>query len=152
MSILQVGSSVLAILPSDGVLYRAEIVQLNQPGGHLVQYIDYGDTGVIAPAKIFPVERKFRALPRQAILCGLRDVKPASGSSWHVTPETTAGIFNPEEKFECVFHERRRDDDDGFLVSLTCKNVDVGRALVDKGWAVYPGVGEPKSAVNNGLC
>ncbi|XP_023246268.1 maternal protein tudor isoform X2 [Copidosoma floridanum] len=129
---LEVGSSIIAILPDDGVLYRAEILEINKPRGHVVQYIDYGDKGLVDPKKIYPVDQRFRTLPRQAIFCSLKNIAPPSGFEWTDRAEIRQ-IFS-SEKFECIFHELKNEK---HFISLTANNVDVAGALVEKNLAKF---------------
>ncbi|OXU22838.1 hypothetical protein TSAR_002680 [Trichomalopsis sarcophagae] len=129
---LKVGSSVIAVLPEDGVLYRAQVLELNKPRGHVVQYIDYGDRAMVDPRNIYPVERKYMKLPKQAIFCALKNIAPTPGSNWSNTAEL-AKLFGAE-KFDCIFHELKNDK---YLISLSSNGIDIGSALVDKNVAVF---------------
>ena len=121
----------IAVLPDDGVLYRAEVVELDKPLGHVVQYVDYGDRAMVDRQKIFPVERKFTKLPKQAVFCGLKNIAPPSGSNWSNSAETEK-YFNVE-KLECTFLEFKNNK---YLTSLKNKGNDLASALVDKNLAI----------------
>lgn len=85
---------------------------------------------MVEPRNIYPVERKYMKLPKQAIFCALKNIAPVPGSKW----STELTKFFGAEKFDCIFHELKNDK---YLISLTNNGIDIGSALVDKNMAVF---------------
>ncbi|XP_058803778.1 maternal protein tudor [Phymastichus coffea] len=129
---LEIGASVIAVLPEDGVLYRATVVELNKPRGPVVQYIDYGDRAMVDLRKIYPVEKKYMVLPKQALYCSLKNIAPILGSNWSNATEISK-FFNAEI-YDCIFHELQNDQ---YLISLNVNGVDISNALVQNGLAMF---------------
>ena len=66
--------------PSDGVWYRAVITQVLGKGGIEVHYVDYGNLEVVQQNEVKSLHRDFKAVPAQAIRCGLYQChEPADG-------------------------------------------------------------------------
>ncbi|KAJ8683607.1 hypothetical protein QAD02_019399, partial [Eretmocerus hayati] len=130
---LKIGSSVMAISPSDGALYRAEVVEFNDVGHPYVHFVDYGDRALVEPSKVFPVDKRFMILPKHAILCGLDKVLPATGSEWPNSDE--ASKFFDGEKCVSTFLENKNGT---YMILLSADGNDVAKTLVDNGLAVVP--------------
>ncbi|XP_011501668.1 PREDICTED: maternal protein tudor [Ceratosolen solmsi marchali] len=143
---LKIGDSVIAILPDDGILYRAEIVELHKPSGYIVQYVDYGDQAVVDPQNVYAVEKKFMQLPKQAIFCSLKNITPVTGSNWDNFTELNE-FFNTE-KFECIFHESKNGK---YLISLNNNGSDVSRTIVDKNLAIFSNITENNTLIENSI-
>lgn len=124
------------------MLYRAKVVELKK--GPVVQYVDYGDRAMVDLSKIYPVEKKFMVLPKQAVLCGLKNLAPISGSNW--SNATEIGKVFAAEKYDCIFHELKNDK---YLISMKANGVDVGNALVQKGLAVFSSVEKRETLKGN---
>ncbi|CAK9800681.1 Maternal protein tudor [Anthophora plagiata] len=131
---LQVGSSVIAIFSDDGALYRAEVIELNELNGHLVQYVDFGNSAVVNPQKIYPVEKKLMHLPKQAVQCSLLNIFPQDKVSWSkVNTEVIDNCFNAD-KYECTFHDVK---DDKYLIELLNNGNNVANTLVERNLASF---------------
>ncbi|XP_017761897.1 PREDICTED: maternal protein tudor [Eufriesea mexicana] len=132
--ILQVGSPVIAIFSDDGALYRAEIIELNKLNGHLIQYIDFGNSAIVDPQKIYPVEKKLICLPKQAVQCSLLNIVPLDGFSWSQTnTEVIDNCFNADS-YKCIFHDVK---DDKYLISLINNENNVANMLVEQNLASF---------------
>nr|XP_034196257.1 maternal protein tudor-like isoform X2 [Osmia lignaria]XP_034196258.1 maternal protein tudor-like isoform X2 [Osmia lignaria] len=141
---LQIGSSVIAIFSEDGALYRAEILELNKLNGHLVQYIDFGNSAVVNTNKIYPVEKKLMHLPKQAVHCSLLNIVPKDNQGWlKINTAAIDNCFNAD-RFECVFHDLK---DDKYLISLSNNGNDVAATLVEKDLATFASESKSDAAV-----
>lgn len=91
------GSPVIALFPEDNVLYRAVILE-NQEPSYKVQYVDFGNTSSVT--KVWPIETKFMQLPTQAICCALADIK-CKDQTW---PDADCfSSYFEKETFLCNF-------------------------------------------------
>ncbi|XP_043597513.1 maternal protein tudor-like isoform X1 [Bombus pyrosoma] len=123
---LQVGSPVVAIFSDDGAFYRAEIIELNKSNGHLIQYIDFGNSAIVHPQNIYPVEKELMRLPKQAVQCSLLNVAPLDGVDWsEANTKEIDNCFNVDN-CTCVFHDKK---DDKYLISLINNGNDVAKML-----------------------
>ncbi|XP_033178847.1 maternal protein tudor isoform X2 [Bombus impatiens] len=123
---LQVGSPVVAIFSDDGAFYRAEIIELNKLNGHLIQYIDFGNSAIVDPQNIYPVEKELMRLPKQAVQCSLLNVAPLDGSNWsEANTKEIDNCFNVDN-CTCVFHDKK---DNKYLISLINNGDDVAKML-----------------------
>ncbi|XP_066589234.1 maternal protein tudor [Prorops nasuta] len=127
-TVLEVGSPVIAIFAEDGALYRGEIVEINKGNGHVVRYIDFGNCAVVERNKMYPVEKRFTLLPKQAIHCGLKDIQPINNYGWP-KPSTHAfdAYFNCD-KYELIFHKMK---DDKYEVTLFGNGKDIAKQLLE---------------------
>ncbi|XP_026673866.1 uncharacterized protein LOC108630430 isoform X2 [Ceratina calcarata] len=131
---LKIGSPVIALFADDKALYRAEIIELNKLNGHLVQYIDFGNSAVVNPKKIYPVEKRLLHLPKQAMLCSLLNIVSQDGLNWSkINTEAIDNCFNAD-KYECTFHDIK---DNKYLVSLVNNGNDVANTIVEKNLALF---------------
>lgn len=97
-----------------------------------MQYVDYGDCATVDLKKIYPVEKKFMRLPKQAIWCSLKNVAPVSSSVWSDSP-VLQDIFQADSSLSCFILDR---DDNKYLVTLETQGTDIGSILVDKNLAI----------------
>ncbi|XP_020712473.2 maternal protein tudor-like [Athalia rosae] len=130
---LQVNAPVIAFFSDDGALYRAEIKELNKLRGHIVQYVDFGNRAMVDPSKIYPVEKKFAVLPKQAMHCTLKNVSPTSGSDWSRANKQQVDRYFDADKYKCTFHGKK---DGKYLISLSNNGKDVGDSMIAAGLAV----------------
>uniref|UniRef100_A0A8B9Q0U3 Tudor domain containing 15 n=1 Tax=Apteryx owenii TaxID=8824 RepID=A0A8B9Q0U3_APTOW len=79
---LVVGDVVLAEYSTDCFFYRAVIKTVKSENSFEVEFIDYGNTAVVSPSKIYRIETKFLTLPRLSIPCFLSRVKSTAVESW----------------------------------------------------------------------
>ncbi|XP_054006330.1 tudor domain-containing 6-like isoform X1 [Hylaeus anthracinus] len=129
---LKIGSPVIAIFSEDKALYRGEVIELNKLNGHLIHYIDFGNSAVVNPQKIYSVEKKLLHLPKQAVQCSLLNIIPQDGHSWSkVNTEAIDNCFNAD-KYECTFHDII---DNKYIISLNNNENDVATTLVEKNLA-----------------
>ncbi|XP_024937429.1 maternal protein tudor isoform X2 [Cephus cinctus] len=131
---LKAGSSVIAIFSDDGALYRAEVTELNKLRGHIVRYVDFGNCAMVDPRKIYPVEKKFMQLPKQAMNCSLKNIIPSNGSNWSKANEHEIDKCFDADDYECTFHEVKNGK---YIISLNNKGADVGGMMVERGLASY---------------
>ncbi|XP_060822618.1 maternal protein tudor-like isoform X2 [Bombus pascuorum] len=125
---LQVGSPVVAIFSDDGAFYRAEIIELNKLNGHHIQYIDFGNSAIVDPQNIYPVEKELMRLPKQAVQCSLLNVAPLVGFNWsEANTKAIDNCFNVDN-FTCVFHDKK---DNKYLISLINNEKDVANMLAE---------------------
>ncbi|XP_050584863.1 maternal protein tudor isoform X2 [Bombus affinis] len=123
---LQVGSPVIALFSDDGAFYRAEIIELNKINGHLIQYIDFGNSAIVSPQNIYPVEKELTRLPKQAVQCSLLNVAPLNGFNWsEADTKAIDNCFNVDN-CTCVFHEKK---DNKYLISLINDGNDIAKML-----------------------
>ncbi|XP_076220717.1 protein tudor isoform X2 [Nomia melanderi] len=133
-STLKVGSPVIATFFEDKALYRAEIVELNKLNGHLIHYIDFGNSAVVDFQNIYPVEKEFMYLPKQAFQCSLLNIIPKDGLNWsNIDTETIDNYFN-DDKYTCTFHCMK---DNKYFISLNNNGNDVGSMLVENNLASF---------------
>ncbi|KOC69222.1 Maternal protein tudor [Habropoda laboriosa] len=146
---LQVGSPVIAIFSDDGALYRAEIIELNELNGHLVQYIDFGNNAVVNPQKIYPVEKKLMHLAKQAVQCSLLNIIPQGELNWsNVNKEAIDNCFNAD-KYECIFHDVK---DDKYLIELFNNGNDVANTLVERNLASFNSETKSNATIEAAAC
>ncbi|XP_062429102.1 tudor domain-containing protein 15 [Rhea pennata] len=79
---LMIGDVVLAEYSTDCFFYRAVIKTVKSENSFEVEFIDYGNTAVVSPSKIYRIKTKFLALPRLSIPCFLSRVKSTADESW----------------------------------------------------------------------
>lgn len=91
------GSPVVALFPEDGVLYRAIVLEDNNPS-YRVQYVDFGNIAMVD--KIWPLEKRFIKLPAQAIHCALSSIK-CKEDKWP-QPDVFSSYFD-KDTFDCTF-------------------------------------------------
>ena len=92
-SAIDVGQVYLAKYHLDNNLYRAQVIEVNVPGGthsnHAkVFFIDFGNTELIDPVDLKKSSPKFFAIPPQATKFILADIQPGNGQKW-TEAETT---------------------------------------------------------------
>lgn len=132
---LQVGAPVIAFFSDDGALYRAEIKELNKLRGHIVQYVDFGNCAMVDPCKIYPVEKRFALLPKQAMHCSLRNVSPAAGIDWSKANKHEIDKYFDADKYKCTFHGTK---DGKYIISLCDNGKDIGDTMIAAGLAANP--------------
>ncbi|XP_076177543.1 protein tudor isoform X2 [Ptiloglossa arizonensis] len=131
---LKTGSPVIAIFSEDGALYRAEVIELNKLNGHLIHYIDFGNSAIVDPQKIYSVEKKLMHLPKQAVQCSLLNILPQDGLTWsQVNTKAIDNCFNAD-KYECTFHDII---DNKYIISLNNNENDVATILVKESLASF---------------
>ncbi|XP_015430080.1 PREDICTED: maternal protein tudor [Dufourea novaeangliae] len=129
---LKVGSPVIASFFEDKALYRAEIIELNKLSGHLIHYVDFGNSAVVDPSNIYPVEKEFIRLPKQAFQCSLLNISPKDGLSWSkVDTGAIDNCFNAD-KYECTFHDIK---DNKYLILLSNNGSYVADVLIERNLA-----------------
>ncbi|NXV77377.1 TDR15 protein, partial [Atlantisia rogersi] len=69
---LMEGDLILAEYDADCFYYRGVIKSLKPGNSFEVEFIDYGNTAILSPSKIFRIQKKFLTLPRLSIHCFLR--------------------------------------------------------------------------------
>lgn len=122
----------IAFFSDDGALYRAEIKELNKLRGHIVQYVDFGNCAMVDPSKIYPVEKRFAVLPKQAMHCTLKDIRPVAGADWSKANKHEIDRYFDADKYRCTFHGT---GDGKYSISLSDKGKDIGESIVAAGLA-----------------
>lgn len=83
---------------------------------------------------MYPVEKKFMVLPKQAVQCSLLNIVPQDGLNW---PKENAraidNCFNAD-KYQCTFNDMQ---DNKYVISLSNNGNDVANMLVDKNLALF---------------
>ncbi|KAM6279772.1 tudor domain-containing protein 15 [Porphyrio hochstetteri] len=69
---LMEGDLILAEYDADCFYYRGVIKSLKPGNSFEVEFIDYGNTAILSPSKIFRIQKKFLTVPRLSIHCFLR--------------------------------------------------------------------------------
>ncbi|XP_069701642.1 uncharacterized protein tud isoform X2 [Periplaneta americana] len=121
ISSVQVGSPVIAKFLTDGVLYRAEVKDIPDSSSLVVQFVDYGNCDLISRTNVWDMEKRFMTLPKQAILCSLRGVKPAE-TAWSRGPTALDKYFEAD-KFQCTFHDSKDGKYNVTLISAQGRSV-----------------------------
>ncbi|XP_074845088.1 tudor domain-containing protein 15 [Carettochelys insculpta] len=112
---LVAGDLVLAEYAVDCFLYRAVIKTVRSRKLYEVEFIDYGNTEVVSPSKIYKIQGKFLTWPRFSIHCFLSRVKsthPDGSWSSRVLSYFYRKVNN--KKMSCVFlqqHEKQWEVD-----------------------------------------
>ncbi|XP_057327962.1 maternal protein tudor-like isoform X2 [Microplitis mediator] len=131
---IAVGSSVIAIFADDGAFYRAEVIKVKS-GNYEVRYVDFGNTATVKSREIFRVDEKFMDLPKQAVLCCLKNVVPRGGTGWSNADHNEIDRLFNVDQLRCCFNEVT---DGKYLVSMTNNGIDLADTLVKKGLAEFP--------------
>lgn len=118
----------------DKALYRAEIINVDQMGAYVVQYIDFGNCATLNQYSIFSVEKKFMQLPKLAVQCSLKDIVPNNNSNWSKVDSTALDNCFNADKYECTFHSF---SDNQYTISLVHNGQNVGDMLVQKNLATF---------------
>ncbi|XP_076380024.1 protein tudor isoform X1 [Megalopta genalis] len=130
---LKIGSPVIATFSEDKALYRAEIVGLGKYN-NLIHYIDFGNNATVDFENIYPVEKEFMHLPKQAFQCSLLNIIPKDGLGWsNVDTKAIDNCFNGD-KYTCTFHGI---EENKYLISLDNNGNDVANMLVEKNLAAF---------------
>ncbi|XP_010124741.1 PREDICTED: tudor domain-containing protein 15-like, partial [Chlamydotis macqueenii] len=79
---LMVGDLIVAENDTDCFYYRAVIKTLKSRNSFEVEFIDYGNTAVLSPSKIYRIQEKFLTLPRLSVHCFLSRVKSCPDENW----------------------------------------------------------------------
>ena len=83
---------------------------------------------------MYPVEKRFMKIPKQALRCSLKNVIPVKGGSWsNINIQEIDKYFDADD-LECTFHEEKGDS---YLVSLINNGVDIAATLVEKKLALF---------------
>jgi hypothetical protein len=127
---IQVGASVLARYPADGVLYRATIVSIQPFSKFIVRYVDFGNKQLVDAKDIWQLERELLELPKMAVHCSLVGVAPKDGE-WKADPEIDLCFNAP--RYQCVFQEKVEEQ---YKVSLWNNGSSVSDMLVEKQLAI----------------
>lgn len=122
------GSSVIAEFSEDSILYRATVLE-KKGNKYKVQYVDFGNIGLVDSNKLWQVETRFMELPVQCIRCGISNIKPLE-ENWPVS-DIIDNIFN-KENFLCVFENIVEDK---YEVQLWDNDVNIKDKLVEVGMA-----------------
>ena len=139
---MQPGYPVIAVFPEDRALYRAEIIEVNANRNHIVQYVDFGNRATLDQRNMFPVEKKYMTLPKQAIKCSLKNVIPANGKSWSNMNYNEVYKYFDADELECTYHEEK---DEKHFVSLSNNGTDVAGSLVAEKLAQFSVAGSDSS-------
>ena len=101
---LELGSQCFACA-SDGVWYRAMVLEKHARGEVTVFYVDYGNSERVKTSQLRAPSSKFFELPHQALCCMLSDFTPTSGK-WTeaLASYLTEHILNQE--FTAIFRSR----------------------------------------------
>ncbi|KAM3837981.1 tudor domain-containing protein 15 [Diretmus argenteus] len=70
---LRINDLVLAEYEEDGALYRAVVKGYEGSARFKVEFVDYGNSAVMAREKIYPITREYLSQPRFSIPCSLLD-------------------------------------------------------------------------------
>lgn len=71
----EIGSSIIARFPQDNLPYRAKVINYNSTlKKYKVEFIDYGNTSIVTLEHIWMIDKRFMALPRNAIHCSLDQI------------------------------------------------------------------------------
>ncbi|KAK7866892.1 hypothetical protein R5R35_001635 [Gryllus longicercus] len=127
---LPVGCPIIAQFPADKVLYRAEIKEIIGLK-YQVQYIDYGNMELLASSNIWPIEKRFMVLPKQAIECCVSGINPIE-SEWPKDCVEFDKLFGAEN-LECTFYDNKEGK---HLVTLQVNGKDIAEELVACGLAL----------------
>ena len=113
---------------SDGVLYRALLVNLTTSTSANVYFVDYGNSEEVETSKIFPPTGNFFELPTQALCCTLGDFIPAQ-SKWsdatysflveNLLNQEVYGMFRSPSSNDHPYKDAVLQDTDGY----PCYNV-----------------------------
>lgn len=123
-----VGSSVIAEFADDQILYRAIVLE-KKGSKYKVQYVDFGNVGLVSASKVWQVEQRFIELPVQGLRCGISGLKPVE-QAWPVSQDVDS-IFN-KESFLCVIENIV---DDKYEIQLWDNDVNVKEKLIEVGVA-----------------
>lgn len=70
---LRINDLVLAEYEEDGALYRSVVKHFEGNDSFKVEFVDFGNTGVIAKEKIYSITKEYLSQPRFSIACSLVD-------------------------------------------------------------------------------
>ena len=73
-----VGDPCCAKFSEDNCWYRAEVTSIDMTGKTMVQFVDYGNSEVVARSNVRQLLPEFSELPRQAVVCSLNRIRPKS--------------------------------------------------------------------------
>ena len=98
---------------SDGVMYRAFIVNRATANSVTVYFADYGNSEVVENSNVFPPSGSFFNLPTQALCCTLADFIPTQ-SKWsdeisgvlveNLVNQEVYGIFRSQSSITHPYH------------------------------------------------
>jgi hypothetical protein len=69
----QVGTPCAAMFSEDGEWYRGEVSSVDTSGRISVQFVDYGNVGLVEHGNIFPLSAQHVAIPTKAYWCAITD-------------------------------------------------------------------------------
>ncbi|XP_014669043.1 PREDICTED: tudor domain-containing protein 1-like, partial [Priapulus caudatus] len=97
----QAGAACVALFAEDSAWYRAEVVSVNANDIE-VKFVDFGNTDKCQPLAIKQIKAEFMKLPVQAVLCGLKSVRPKDGEWTDAARETLEELIG--EEVQCTFY------------------------------------------------
>ncbi|TFJ99605.1 Tudor domain-containing protein 15 [Platysternon megacephalum] len=127
---LVAGDLVLAEYVIDCFLYRAVIKTVRSGKSYEVEFIDYGNTAVVSPSKIYKIQGKFLTLPRFSIHCFLSRVKsthPDGRWSSNVMFYFSRKVNN--KQITCVFLQQHEQQ---WEVDIICDGKSVVNELMQR--------------------
>ncbi|CAM4640008.1 tudor domain-containing protein 15 [Lepidochelys kempii] len=127
---LVAGDLVLAEYIIDCFLYRAVIKTVSSGKSYEVEFIDYGNTAVVSPSKIYKIQEKFLTLPRFSIHCFLSRVKstlPDGSWSSNVMFYFSRKVNN--KQITCVFLQQHEQQ---WEVDIICDGKSVVNELMQR--------------------
>ncbi|KAM7172176.1 LOW QUALITY PROTEIN: tudor domain-containing protein 15 [Macrochelys suwanniensis] len=126
---LVAGDLVLAEYVIDSFLYRAVIKTVRSGKSYEVEFIDYGNTSVVSPSKIYKIQGKFLTLPRFSIHCFLSRVK-----STHPDGSWSSNVMfyfsrKVNKQITCVFLQQHEQQ---WEVDIICDGKSVVNELMQR--------------------
>ncbi|WAR08965.1 RNF17-like protein [Mya arenaria] len=102
----QIGMICVSQFSSDGMWYRARVIELPGNKDVVVHYVDYGNTERVSFFNIRKILDSFLILPAQAIPCCLKDVaQPEEGwTNEVISVESVLGVVLRDPNIEDMYH------------------------------------------------
>ncbi|KAM9154668.1 tudor domain-containing protein 15 isoform 1-T1 [Pangshura tecta] len=127
---LVAGDLVLAEYVTDCFLYRAVIKTVRSEKCYEVEFIDYGNTAVVNPSKIYKIQGKFLTLPRFSIHCFLSRVKSTHpDGSWSSNDMFFFSRKVNNKQITCVFLQQHEQQ---WEVDIICDGKSVVNELMQR--------------------
>ncbi|NXL59793.1 TDR15 protein, partial [Chordeiles acutipennis] len=126
---LMVGDLIVVEHGTDCFYYRAVVKTLKSGNSLEVEFIDYGNTTVVSPSKIYRIQKKFLTLPRLSVHCFLTKLKSVPDECW--TYKTTRYFVSKisNKSVTCKFLEQHGER---WEIDVICYGKSMSNYLLQK--------------------
>ncbi|XP_054766629.2 tudor domain-containing protein 1-like [Lytechinus pictus] len=125
----------------DDQWYRVSIQSAKMDGGYFVEYLDFGNTEVLDPARMCPLPTQFHNTPQQSFVASFADL-PAGDISQDLSQATMQRLSQCKEGFFLATFTEKKDD----TIFMNLQDPNTNENIAEAVGLVQPKVKAPKGS------